>query len=118
MTDDNDEEFEDEESYDDEVDEDEEDLAETATALKVTRSAKPIKQSKHLRKNIEPEFNFSEDDSYELPSLALLSEPKRIGKPADLSDEALEQNARMLEGVLGMTSVSKAKSSRSVPALW
>ena len=100
MTADNDEEFEDEESYEDEIDEEEEYLAETAIAPKVTRSAKPIKQSKHLRKNIEPEFNFSEDDSYELPSLALLAEPKRIGKPADLSDEALEQNARMLEGVL------------------
>ena len=35
-----------------------------------------------------------------MPPLTLLAEPKRLGKPAELSDEALEQNARMLEGVL------------------
>ena len=38
--------------------------------------------------------------SIELPPLTLLAEPKRLGKHAELSDEALEQNARMLEGVL------------------
>jgi len=97
---DDDEEADDEDPYEDDACEEDETYAEVAAAPKVTRSAKPIKQSKNLRKNIEPEFSFSEDESYDLPSLALLAEPKRIGKAADLSDEALEQNARMLEGVL------------------
>jgi S-DNA-T family DNA segregation ATPase FtsK/SpoIIIE len=43
---------------------------------------------------------FEEDAEFELPSLTLLAEPKRPSKGLDISDEALEQNARMLEGVL------------------
>lgn len=37
---------------------------------------------------------------FELPSLHFLSEPKNVVKDKSLSTEALEQNARMLEGVL------------------
>ncbi len=37
---------------------------------------------------------------FELPPLRLLSEPKNVAKDASLSADALEQNARMLEGVL------------------
>ncbi len=39
-------------------------------------------------------------DRFELPSLHLLSEAKNIARDASLSTEALEQNARLLEGVL------------------
>ena len=67
---------------------------------KVSRSSKPIKQSKRLKTNVAPEFRFEEGADYELPDLTLLAEPKRAGKAADLSDDVLEQNARMLEGVL------------------
>ncbi len=67
---------------------------------KVTRTDKPLKQGKKLKKDIQPGFSFGESSDYEMPPLTLLAEPKRIGKTADLSDEALEQNARMLEGVL------------------
>ena len=38
--------------------------------------------------------------AFELPELTLLAEPKRQAKSAEHSEEALEQNARMLEGVL------------------
>ena len=38
--------------------------------------------------------------TYELPDLELLSEPKRLVKTTDLSEDALEENARALEGVL------------------
>ncbi|HEY2071078.1 MAG TPA: DNA translocase FtsK 4TM domain-containing protein [Rhizomicrobium sp.] len=38
---------------------------------------------------------------YELPSLSLLAEPVRLHDATALSDEALEENARMLEAVLG-----------------
>ncbi|PYE88934.1 DNA translocase FtsK [Phyllobacterium leguminum] len=37
---------------------------------------------------------------FELPPLQLLSEPKKVVRDASLSKEALEQNARLLEGVL------------------
>ncbi|MBG1233756.1 DNA translocase FtsK [Aestuariivirga litoralis] len=39
-------------------------------------------------------------NKFELPSLDLLSEPKKIGKLPELSKEQLEENARRLEGVL------------------
>ena len=39
-------------------------------------------------------------DSFEMPSLHFLSEPKNVARDASLSQDALEQNARLLEGVL------------------
>lgn len=39
-------------------------------------------------------------DGFQLPSVHLLTEPKAIARDATLSADALEQNARMLEGVL------------------
>ena len=39
-------------------------------------------------------------DEFELPELALLAEPKKTAKGADLSADQLEENARALEGVL------------------
>ncbi|HEY1709435.1 MAG TPA: DNA translocase FtsK 4TM domain-containing protein [Rhizomicrobium sp.] len=38
---------------------------------------------------------------YQLPSLDLLAEPPHVSETAQLSDDALEENARMLEAVLG-----------------
>jgi DNA segregation ATPase FtsK/SpoIIIE, S-DNA-T family len=38
--------------------------------------------------------------SFELPGVSLLAEPKRQSKQAEISREALEENARALEGVL------------------
>ncbi len=73
---------------------------EEAPAPKVARSHKPLKQGKRLKKDMQPGLGFGASYEYELPPLTLLAEPKRLGKPAELSDESLEQNARMLEGVL------------------
>jgi DNA segregation ATPase FtsK/SpoIIIE, S-DNA-T family len=84
------------EDPDGEVDEEEDD----ALAPRVSRTAKPIKTGKRLKKDTQLGFRFAKAEEFELPSLALLSEPKRLNRGADLSDEALEQNARMLEGVL------------------
>ncbi|PTE08003.1 FtsK/SpoIIIE family DNA translocase [Mesorhizobium helmanticense] len=39
-------------------------------------------------------------DTFEMPSLHFLSEPKNVVRDASLSKDALEQNARLLEGVL------------------
>ncbi len=49
----------------------------------------------------QPDLQFAENDGpeYELPPLGLLADPSNI-KRLHLSDEALEQNARMLEHVL------------------
>jgi S-DNA-T family DNA segregation ATPase FtsK/SpoIIIE len=42
----------------------------------------------------------SYSDTFDLPPLELLAEPKSIARDASLSTEALSQNARILEGVL------------------
>ncbi|MDP9137471.1 MAG: DNA translocase FtsK 4TM domain-containing protein [Pseudomonadota bacterium] len=76
---------------------DAEDSDATGSAAKlVSRNTKPIKQGKRLKKDSQPLAS----GDFELPPLTLLSEPKRLGRAEDLSDEALEQNARTLESVL------------------
>ncbi|MDB5555112.1 MAG: translocase FtsK [Rhizobium sp.] len=40
------------------------------------------------------------NDGFDLPPIELLAEPKAIARDASLSNEALQQNARILEGVL------------------
>ncbi|HUR43452.1 MAG TPA: DNA translocase FtsK, partial [Aestuariivirga sp.] len=62
-------------------------------APRVKRQDRAVKPARKIKRASEPE-------DFELPPLTLLAEPKRLGKSAELSDEALEQNARMLEGVL------------------
>ncbi len=42
----------------------------------------------------------TDDDDFTLPPLHFLAEPKNVTRDATLSADALEQNARMLEGVL------------------
>jgi S-DNA-T family DNA segregation ATPase FtsK/SpoIIIE len=62
-------------------------------------TAKPApKPGKRLLKEAQPSL-LPEDDGYELPPLALLTAPKKTATPV-VSAEALEQNARLLEGVL------------------
>ena len=48
----------------------------------------------------EAQASFIDPDGFQLPSVHLLAEPKAIARDATLSADALEQNARMLEGVL------------------
>ncbi|WP_305986698.1 DNA translocase FtsK [Roseibium sp. MMSF_3544] len=57
------------------------------------------KQSKRAIEEAQPSF-LGAPEEYELPPLRLLSEPKASGKVPGLSADALEQNARILEGVL------------------
>ena len=76
------------------------DAAETP-AVRVTREAKEIKLGKKIKKDSQLNLRFAKSSEFEFPPLTLLAEPKRSTKQSiDLSDEALEQNARMLEGVL------------------
>ncbi len=67
-------------------------------ALRVeTQIARP-KQGTRVIKEVQR--SLIAEDGYEKPPLYLLGEPKSIGKDASLSKDALEQNARLLEGVL------------------
>ena len=79
---------------------DDDDLAEAVATPRLNRRDKSIRAGEKIKKDVKPGSRFSESEEFELPPLTLLAEPKRIGKPADLSDEALEHNARMLESVL------------------
>lgn len=69
-------------------------------ARRVERTAKRIRPGKRARKEAEPEFAFSKPESYQLPSLSFLVAPKKTARKSASSDQALEQNARLLEEVL------------------
>ncbi|MDO8352695.1 MAG: DNA translocase FtsK 4TM domain-containing protein, partial [Aestuariivirga sp.] len=90
-----------EELDEDEGAEDESDDAAETLAVRVTREAKEIKLGKKIKKDSQLNLRFTKSSEFEFPPLTLLAEPKRSSKQSiDLSDEVLEQNARMLEGVL------------------
>ncbi len=48
----------------------------------------------------EQQGSFIRPEGFQLPSMHLLAEPKAVVRDSTLSADALEQNARMLEGVL------------------
>ena len=62
---------------------------------------KPVQPSQQARAEAQPALQFEDKPQvqYELPPLSLLSNPSNIQRH-HLSDEALEENARMLENVL------------------
>ena len=67
-------------------------------ALRVeTQIARPKPGARVVK---EAQRSLLTEDGYEKPPLHLLGEPKSIVKDASLSKDALEQNARLLEGVL------------------
>ena len=66
---------------------------------RIERPQKPAKQSPREKAEAQTKLNLGDVD-YELPELSLLTKPKSGTKAEDLTDDALEQNARMLEGVL------------------
>ena len=68
-----------------------------AKALVLHSTRKPA-PSKRARAEAQPSL-FGEDSDFEIPPLNLLTDPSTIERH-HLSDEALEENARMLESVL------------------
>jgi S-DNA-T family DNA segregation ATPase FtsK/SpoIIIE len=70
------------------------------------RDAPRVKREEPRKQPAKPKaagqvaLNLGESE-YQLPPLGLLAEPARVQDRPDLSDEALEENARMLEAVLG-----------------
>lgn len=72
--------------------------APSAPSPRVTQAAPPPRPGKRVVREAQASLLVQSD--FELPSIHLLAEPKNIIRDATLSPEALEQNARMLEGVL------------------
>ncbi len=94
------EEFEDDEAEAD-VDEDGEPvLAAQKRKRNIIRKKTKKKESRRERREVQPVLPVFSADDYELPPLNLLSKPNAARRQV-ISDEALEQNARMLENVLG-----------------
>ncbi|MEN8659765.1 DNA translocase FtsK 4TM domain-containing protein [Marivita sp.] len=61
---------------------------------------KPLQPSKRAQEEAQPRLQFEDKQAeYDLPPLGLLMDPANIERH-HLSDEALEENARMLEAVL------------------
>lgn len=62
----------------------------------------PMKQKLQPGKRVvrEAQPSFIGADAFELPSLHVLAEARSLGKDPSLSTEALQENARLLEGVL------------------
>ncbi|MBO6724365.1 MAG: DNA translocase FtsK [Rhizobiaceae bacterium] len=67
-------------------------------AARVEGPAPRPQQGARIRR--EAQRSLIRSGEFELPSLHLLAEPKNVVKDQSLSNEALEQNARLLEGVL------------------
>jgi DNA segregation ATPase FtsK/SpoIIIE and related proteins len=69
-----------------------------AAGLRIVPAAERPKPGSRVQREAQP--SLLEDRGFTLPSLHLLAEAKNVVKDATLAPEALEQNARMLEGVL------------------
>ncbi|MEM1047183.1 MAG: DNA translocase FtsK [Pseudomonadota bacterium] len=65
---------------------------------RVTQKAPPAKPGKRVIR--EAQGSLLAPEEFEFPPLHVLSEPKALRRDASMSNEALEQNARILEGVL------------------
>ncbi len=80
---------------------DDPDPVKAAKAVKqIQRNRKKIAPGRRARAAAQPELPFSPPDDFQLPSLNLLSRPQTRQRKNVLSDTALNQNARLLEGVL------------------
>jgi DNA segregation ATPase FtsK/SpoIIIE, S-DNA-T family len=109
--DEEDEEYEDEdEEYEEGEDEEEEDdyglsvkperVAAGSRSSRVKREDPKRATPRPAKSPRQPALNLGQSE-YQLPALGLLAEPVRQHEATTLSDEALEENARMLEAVLG-----------------
>ncbi len=72
--------------------------ARVPASSRVVPAAAPPKPSARVTR--EAQSSFISSDGFQLPSVHLLAEPRAVQRDATLSADALEQNARMLEGVL------------------
>ena len=87
------------ESFDDTDEEDEPALTAPLRRRNIIRKKNEQKKSRREKREAQPVLPVFSAGDYELPPLNLLSKPN-TSRRAVISDEALEQNARMLENVL------------------
>ncbi|MEM8988710.1 MAG: DNA translocase FtsK 4TM domain-containing protein [Pseudomonadota bacterium] len=80
------------------ADEDASDMA-AETRRNIIRKQKKSVAGAREKKEAQPMLRFDTGRDYELPPLNLLAKPQ-IRNRSEISDDALDQNARMLEGVL------------------
>ncbi|MBV2141950.1 DNA translocase FtsK [Falsochrobactrum sp. TDYN1] len=66
---------------------------------RVGERAPTPRKGARIQREAQPSF-LKEGGAFELPALHFLAEPKLVQRDATLSRDALEQNARLLEGVL------------------
>ncbi|MCX5581417.1 FtsK/SpoIIIE family DNA translocase [Kaistia terrae] len=86
-----------EEEFDDWSEDDEADMP----AAVAPRTAQPAARPKPgKRQTREPQTTRGRNDVFELPTLDFLTPPRAVDPRAKINTEALEQNARVLEGVL------------------
>ena len=90
-------------------------VAEPKKVVQHTQRRAPQPSSRAIAE-AQPALQFEESAqvAYDLPPLSLLNKPANVTRH-HLSDDALEENARMLE-TCWMITASRARSSRSVPA--
>ncbi len=67
-------------------------------SVRVDQPVGKLKQGRRVQREAQPSLINLE--AYEFPPLQLLSEPPAVGRQPGMSADALEQNARLLEGVL------------------
>ncbi len=77
------------------------DFEEAAQPRRVARSTKRTKESRRAKQDRQPRLAIDPDGEYVLPTLELLSVQGSAERVIRVSDDALEQNARLLESVLG-----------------
>ena len=66
----------------------------------IIRTPKRKKPSKREKVESEPMLDLEPTDEFQLPPLSLLAKPKRAQDDPSITDDSLEQNARLLEKVL------------------
>jgi S-DNA-T family DNA segregation ATPase FtsK/SpoIIIE len=95
-----------EEEYDEEEGDDDYGLSVRPEPVAAGGRASRVKREEHRKAAAKPKtagqpaLNLGQSE-YQLPALGLLAEPVRQHEASALTDEALEENARMLEAVLG-----------------
>jgi len=67
---------------------------------RVTAANQSIKQGKRVTREGQPMLKLVRSSAYELPPVNLITIPKKASLSQVISKDALEQNARLLEGVL------------------
>lgn len=69
-------------------------------AVPIIRNKKTKKPGKREHIEAQPMLNLEQNEEFQLPPLGLLAKPKKSNDQASITDDSLEQNARLLEKVL------------------